>query len=427
MLSNQEKLVEILRHKGIGPEGSKSLGQENLLILNDLLKSTEVSKTTISTLLTALLTLEPNPLEALFIEDLKKNYTQIIPSELFFFFEKDRNEFQELIIQTINKKNLDEAECQKAMEFCFDSETPTYLIAAFLEAQRLKRESFTENSSFYKFFLATRNSVQIDLASVVDLCDSYDGVKRNPNFSVFTACVLAALGINVCLHGLESVAPKHGLTTYQLLKAAGKSIPETLEESTTKILDNNIGWTFVHLKAFFPELYRISEMRTEMVKRPFLATFEKLLSPIQATGKNFLVSPYTHKHYKDEVVNLLKEFSPVNGFIHLKGLEATSQPNPVRKSEITVCMNGNPEEQFISPEDFGLSPLKKNPEFLEVADLIKEGLKTLKGEQNEASTLIKYQACMVLTSFFGYSNTDSIEKVNTAISSGEALKRWEGF
>lgn len=427
MLSNQEKLVEILRHKGIGPEGSKSLDEENLLILKDLLKSTEVSKTTISTLLTALLTLEANPQEESFIQELKKNYSEIIPSELHFFFEEERTDFEELIIQTINKKNLDETACQKAMEFCFNKETPAYLIAAFLEAQRLKRESFTENSAFYKYFLNTRNSVTVNVSAIVDLCDSYDGVKRNPNFSVFTACVLAALDINVCLHGLESVAPKHGLTTYQILKAAGKSIPKTIEDSVTKLTDKNIGWTFIHLNAFFPELYQISEMRTEMVKRPFLATFEKLLSPIQASEKNFLVSPYTHKHYKDEVVKLLKEFSPVDGFIHLKGLEATSQPNPVRKSEITVCMNGTPEEKFISPEDFGITPLKKNPEFLEVSNLIEEGLKVLKGEENEASTLIKYQACMVLTSFFEYSTTEAIEKVNTVITSSEALKRWEKF
>lgn len=427
MLSNQEKLVEILRHKGIGPEGSKSLDQENLLILKDLFKSSEVSTTTISTLLTALLTLEANPHEQAFIDELQKNYTELIPSELFFFFETKRTAFEELIIQTINKKNLDEAACQQAMQYCFNSETPAYLIAAFLEAQRLKRESFTENSTFYQYFLNTRKSIKADVPAIVDLCDSYDGVKRNPNFSVFTACVLAALDINVCLHGLESVAPKHGLTTYQILQVAGKSIPETLEESAEKLSDKTIGWTFVHLNAFFPELYQISEMRTEMVKRPFLATFEKLLSPIEAKEKNYLVSPYTHKHYKDEVVKLLKEFSTVDGFIHLKGLEATSQPNPVRKSEITLCMNGILEEKFITPEDFGLTPLKKNPEFLEVTNLLNEGEKALKGEENEASILIKYQACMVLTSFFGYSEQGSIQQVNTVINNREALKRWEGF
>jgi len=422
-MNNQEKLVEILKKKGIGPEGSKSLTAETLVNLPSLYQDASVSLTTKATLLTALLTLDLTPDEKSWLEIIRQNPSAILPQELLFFFHDKRNEFQNLILKTISKESLTIEECQLASDFLFQSETPEYLKASFLEAQRLKRESFQENSQFFLAFLARRKQVVLPLPYIVDLCDSYDGVERSPNYSLFTACVMAALGIPTYVHGLSCVAPKKGITHHEILKSAGKNPLLSLQDSSNQLLE--LGVTYVDQAEFFPELYNLVQMRTEMVKRPFLATFEKLLQPISASNGNFLVSPYTHKHYRMEVVNLLKEIGGAAKFIHLKGLEATSQPVPTRETEIIFCEGENLKEMFLSPQEFAIQPMSSTRQEAFSADsIVQSGVEALTGTENDAYTQILYQASVLLHCFLGWDKTKCITKIKEVLANRTALEKW---
>lgn len=424
MMNNQEKLVEILKKKGIGPEGSKSLTNDTLVNLPSLYLDPSVSLTTKATLLTALLTLEPTTDELIWIKELQVNPSLIIPKELLFFFQETQQEFEKLILKTISKESLSVEECERASDFLFAAETPAYLKASFLEAQRLKRESFQENAQFYLAFLARRKQVVLPIPYIIDFCDSYDGVERSPNYTLFTACVLAAMGVPSYVHGLKKVAPKQGITHHEILVAAGKNPMLSLQESSNQLLE--LGLTYVDQAQFFPELHDLVQMRTEMVKRPFLATFEKLVQPIKAINGNYMVSPYTHKHYRMEVVNLLKEIGLPAKFIHLKGLEATSQPIPTREAEVILCDGKNINEVFLSPQDFGITPLNSTRQDAFSAEtIVKEGVDALNGVENEAYTQILYQASLVLHCFLGWEKNGLSIKIKKVITEGKAFKKWQ--
>src|SRR6478736_6258013 len=103
----QERLAELLKKKGIGPEGSKSLITEELNELEHLFKSPDVSLTTVATMVTALLTLEPNNYEREWIEKIKASPSEFLPNEIVPFFTGDtRDEFYKLILKVIKHENL---------------------------------------------------------------------------------------------------------------------------------------------------------------------------------------------------------------------------------------------------------------------------------------------------------------------------------
>ena len=103
--------------------------------------------------------------------------------------------------------------------------------AAFLQAERVKRESFEENFVFLHSLWSRGQRLEVDLPALVDLCDSYDGTNRSYHLTPFVAALLGASGVPTVLHGIESLGPKYGITTAQILHLAGKSTTLSLAAS----------------------------------------------------------------------------------------------------------------------------------------------------------------------------------------------------
>ena len=154
-MTNQEQLAQILKKKGIGPESSKSLKNEDIALLKALMLTSDVSLTTKATLLTALLTLEPTDIEKLLINEIQSNPTDFLPEQLIPFISGEVSYFQSTINQIIQHQHLTKEVAETAVQHLFDN-TPDYLKGAFLESERLKRETYEENSAFFNVLLFVR-------------------------------------------------------------------------------------------------------------------------------------------------------------------------------------------------------------------------------------------------------------------------------
>ncbi|MCR6639137.1 MAG: hypothetical protein NVV82_09180 [Sporocytophaga sp.] len=422
----QERLTELLKKKGIGPEGSKSLIIEELNELQHLFKSPDASLTTIATMVTAMLTLEPNTQEKEWIEKAKAAPSDFLPDEIVpFFTGNTKDEFYRLILKVIKHKDLSREEAESGIEQLFDSQTPEYLKGAFLESQRLKRETFIENKAFFSGLWEKVERVKTDLPIVIDIADSYDGFNRTASFSLFTAAVLASLDIPCIVHSIDKVAPKEGYTSHQLLKLAGKNPLISVSEAKQALENKSIGFCYLDQQVFFKDLFILKRMRKEMVKRPFLATFEKLLQPIQSTQGNYLVSGYTHPHYKEEVVKQLKEQGECKMALIFKGLEGSTQLTLIRGS-VAIFYDGNDiHESLVSPEDFGLQLLEsKQDKSIRPEDVLSEGLAALEGKKNYAREAIIYETAVIITKFNLVQQKNLIAVLKQKLDSGEALNRW---
>jgi anthranilate phosphoribosyltransferase len=422
-MENQSLLEELLKKKGIGPQGSKSLSEENISSMISLLTDTNVSLTTRATMITALLILDPNETEEAFIATIKSNLN-ILQKELSeLFSQPEGNTFRDLVLKIIGKQDLNESEAALAMDYFFDPSQPDYLKASFLEGERLKRETFTENKVFFQKLWQKAARKATDLPALVHICDSYDGFNRTRNFTLFTAATLAATGYPVIVTGIDSVAPKFGYTHHQLLKLGGKN--PLISHQTALDELQEIKWTYLDQQVFLPELYALQKMRKEMVKRPFLATFEKLLQPIRSEKENFIVTGYTHPHYKEELIKQIKEQGMTAQALVLKGMEGSTHLS-MSKDTVKVHFDGNEiSASCLNPVYFNLDQIEEKQDKTITPDLcLEEGLSALKGEKNNARENIIYLAAAILDTFKLEDTKTAVEKISEAIDSGKALKAW---
>lgn len=394
-------LQEILRSKGIGPKGSKSISIEDAKALEAYFFDDSLSLVTKSTLLTALLLLEPLPHEKGLIEFLR-NEQDKLPERLKFYFKGGNHPIEDIVLKLIDKVELNDKELEIVVDFIFEGKED-YLKAAILEGERLKRETFNENLSFFKGFLSRVDARKMNFDQpLILLSDSFDGWLRNNIYTAFVLPVLAELGCQVYTTGMHQVAPKFGNTTCQVLKKLGFDVEMSTDKACHFLKEK--GWTFFHQKTYFPELFNLKQMRKEMVKRPFLATFEKFIPPVlDQNGQINIVAAYTHSHYKMEVVNLMKEFSFVNKFIHLKGTEATTLPKLNGEMDVVSINNQQIEESsFIN--DFTVAK-----EVVDVDEVVNQGLLAIQGVENDAFTKITVHAAFVYSHIVGGSFNDALE------------------
>ena len=394
----QNRLSELLKKKGIGPAGSKSLKEEELEEVAQLLRNQEVSLTTKATIITALLLLEPTQIESEFLDKVKSNADRYLPERLLAFLQDTcEDPFLNLVLKNIRKEDLSAKECFEAMSYFFGNSEP-YIQAAFLEAQRLKRETFVENDSFFKAFWKESQRVETQLPQLVDISNNYDGNIRTKNYSLLTAKLLAKAKVPTLIHGLQKVAPKNGLTLYMILQELGYDPLVSLSDAKSQLEQNN--WVYVDQQMAFPKLFDKVQMREEMVKRPFIATFEKLMQPICSVKGNLVVTGYTHKHYKQEVPKLLKAQGKCEKALVVKGEEGSAQL-PLHKASEYVLFDGKTIiEGTISPEEFGISMLNNTDKSeINAENVIQDMQNAVLGTNDYVKWLVIYNAAAIIKSF----------------------------
>jgi anthranilate phosphoribosyltransferase len=423
----QQRLSDLLKKKGIGPEASKSLKREEIEELKNLLIDPKVSLTTKATFITALLTLEPTDIERHFINELKSEPHKYLSKELIEFITgRTESDYMKIILKAISNQDLSETEAQAGMDFFFSPYQPDYLKGSFLEAERLKRETFLENKIFFKSMWDKVEHTIIDEPILIDICDSYDGCNRTRHFSVFVASLIASLGYKVYLHGIEKVAPKEAVTSHQILKAAGKNPLKSKEEVIADLMNPTVGWGYLDQKIFFESLYNLKQMRKEMVKRPFLATFEKLLQPVTTRQGNYIVTGYTHTHYRSELINQLADQRKCKKALVLKGAEGSTQLSMSRET-INILFDGETiKDSAISPLDFDMQNFPSSKDTSITAQTsANEGLEALENTDGFAKENIIYTAAVILSKFGLEPAKLVVAGLRNAIESGKALSHWK--
>lgn len=416
----QEQLVEILRHKGIGPKGSKHISIEECEMVFDLLFDKNCALTTKATFLTALFLLDRDDNETKLVEKLSGN-NQLDKNLLFLVNDEPQNKLEEIILTAIKRTDLNEEKAKQGIELAMAPQTPEYLTASFLEALRLKRETDLENNVFYTYFLNSTKRIECNFAQIIEIGDSYDGVNRNNNYNLFTACVLGALGYKTFISGNKTVAPKNGTTHHQVLLKADKNPFLTLNEAVVELENNN--WVYIDQSVFDPALWNEKTMREEMVKRPCLATFEKILSPIFNKTGNDIITSYTHAHYKQANIEILKNSPYTRTALNIKGLEGTVTP---KHNVSTPVVKWHKKE--VSESNYKFSDLELlGTTDISATEALQQGVAFLKNNSvNQASQYIKNTCALILTNL-GYEKTQEevFNIIEDAINSGKVYDSWQ--
>lgn len=341
-------------------------------------------------------------------------------------------------------KNLSFDETLESMTFILDGNADPVQTAIFFIALRMKRETSEENRGILQ---AIRNStiqinsatqLLVDVNHLIDLSDPYNGYIRGVPSSAFLPAIFAAAGYSCVSHGLEKVAPKFGVTSHRILKAAGKSVLLPIHEVKLNLENKNIGWSYLDQAIYCPALYKLTRLRQRMVKRQVLTTVEALAQPLRATGKTHLMSGYVHKAYP-EIYSDLARHAAFDNMILVRGGEGGVVPSLKQKGRYFSYKDFTETLQHsLDPASIGLSQQSRNvPLPLYLADIensnsekklnqlanhaVDLGLKALAGGLGETRDSLIYSGAIMLSNLNHYNLNEAADIVRSLLNSGAAL------
>ncbi|RAP36491.1 hypothetical protein DID80_05275 [Candidatus Marinamargulisbacteria bacterium SCGC AAA071-K20] len=426
---HQDNLVQLLKKKGIGKTMSKSLNDSDCTQAIALLSNDDCSLTTKATLITALLCLDNNDDEQKLLSDLKSLNTLDKQLSPLLNLQTTSSTLFNCALQVISNSPLSYDDAKKAFLLILDPSEKELEKAILLEALRLKEESFDENTACLDLFFERANHHPVDAPLLIDIATPYDGFNRHLLLLPFVAALLGSLGFSTILHGLDQVSPKFGQTIHQLLKAAGKNPLKSTIEVANDLMNTDISWGYLDQSISFSELYDLNSLRKNMVKRPLLATMEKILQPLYSPHKNLIVTGYTHPAYKEKTVQLLQHLNKWDGALIVRGTEGSPQLGLDRRAPSVNIKNNDVLEAYLAPEQFNLERSEKieaNKD-LTIENSLEQGVAALNGKKGFVLDSIKYQVFTILSQFNLLQNDDLISRVNESIQTKKALSHWSNF
>ena len=237
-------------------------------------------------------------------------------------------------------KDLTEEEAEDALSLILDGEVSEVRMGVFFIAARMKVETIPENIGYWRALQKKITPRKIDINNLLQIADPFDGFQRIPYFGFYAIPVLAELGLPTYGHSALPLPPKFGITFEDLL-VNHYQFPKSGNDRIKQIEKFKFG--YLSTADTHPALENLRSIRTEIVKRPMLATLEKILMPLQAESKNYLATTYFHRGYEVSLTEIgkLSEFDRV---IVGNGMEGTTLFGVHKEAKVFI-QNGDSEAQ----------------------------------------------------------------------------------
>jgi len=407
-------LREWVKSKGTGATMGRSLTDEQVAVLTHRLADESEPMPMRMTLLVAILMLPPSPAESDWVNQVRQSPEQLSEPLRWVVTQRYPSPLAALAGRVMAGHDLTEVEATRGFDSIFLDEDWT-IKAAFLEALRLKRETPTENVVAMRACLQRASYQPVDVPLILDLSYPYDGLNRTPYLAPFVAATLAACGVRVVLHGVPEGCPKNGDNTHRVLTRANLPVPMTWEGVLTKL--HHAGWTYVDQSIGCPALSALHDLRVAMVKRPVLATVEKLLLPIRAQ-QTVLVTSYTHPPYREKMLGLMARLPLTGGWL-VRGQEGSVQL-PLDRRCPFYSLLGESGDGFMSPDRLGLVRVEREDELT-----IQNPVGVLQDAGHPWRALLRWQ-CVVWLSQLQLDG-DAVSRVDGVLQSGQAWECWTRF
>ncbi len=345
--------------------------------------------------------------------------------------EQMRSAIQNIAVGPDRGRDISQEAAQSVMQSVLEGGVDEVQTAIFLIALRMKRESMSE---FLGLFAALQNivvSAQSRHNEVVTLADPFDGYLRNATITPFMAAVLAANGLNVVMHGVSSVGPKHGVTASKVYKLGGAQVDLSVADAVAQL--NDCGWCYVDQREYAPSLYSLRDLRDRIVKRTALTTLERMLMPITGRNSTKLVLGYVHKAYP-EIYSKVAFAGGFDSVLLLKGVEGGLAPalnKPLRRFVFNENLPSDVdaskqvlETPFSESAKSAAQAMKVDQDSVE--QCLDQGVATLGGQQGVARDSLVLACAQILNAQQKtLSMAGAVEKVEACLDNGSALERFK--
>ena len=295
-------------------------------------------------------------------------------------------------------KDLSLEESREAMLEILSGEVDPVQVAVLLIALRMKRETDEENLGLLQALQQVTGQQTLQLDHVLLLSDPFNGFSRHCPLAAFLPAVMAACGLPALSQGVYEMAPKFGVTHAQVLQAAGVDIRMSVDEAAQRLSHADIGWAYLDQAITTPSLFALQDLRRLLIKRPSLATLEKMVMPVKARRTHLQIG-FVHKAYP-AVLAYLAHHSGFDSALIVRGLEGGVVPTLREVSDNFECIDGVLKPCVLEPLSFGIEQSTRgvipSQQPLTAAESAQRGLAALGGEKGVAYDVLVYGAAMAL-------------------------------
>jgi len=321
----------------------------------------------------------------------------------------------------VGGQNLTEEQMAGVMEIIMTGGATDAQIGGFLVALRLKGETIDEITGAARVMRQLATKVEVKGDNLVDTCGTGGDGANIFNVSTAAAFVVAAAGGQVAKHGNRSVSSSTG--SADVLEAAGVNLSLTAEQVAKAVEEIGVGFMFA--PAHHSAMKHAIGPRKELAMR----TIFNMLGPITnpAGVQNQVLGVFNGELCKPLAEVLGRLGSNHVLVVHAEdGLDEISLQGKTRVAEL---INGEVNEYFISPEDFGIASQSLDGLAVDSAEqslnLIKDALsKRETAEGKKAADMIALNAgAAIYASNLSSSLAEGIAMAEDAISTGLALEK----
>ncbi len=327
-------------------------------------------------------------------------------------------------------KDLTFQETQEAITEILSGQADPVQAAIFFISLRIKRETNEENLGVYAALQAVTKQVEADVDQLLLIADPFNGFNRHCPINAFLPAVLAASGLPTVSHGVEEMGPKFGVTHSQVLSEAGINTSLTTGQAKDRINQTDIGWAYLDQAQASPALFALQDLRTRMIKRPSLATLEKMVLAIKAKQKTHLQIGFVHKAYPD-ILAWMANHAGFDSALIIRGIEGGVLPT-LREAancfqsytEIAEGCTIDPNSFGIKQETRGVLPIASNE--VTASETLELGRQALDGKVGPAFDSLVYGTALALWHCrLSSSQAEAANHARQAIKSGKAKAHFQ--
>lgn len=252
------------------------------------------------------------------IAENEKKLQSIFPTPILFDPEKVFNFFtgltnstipkniREMSVKLLNGRTLSFAESILIGRYVFSSNNDDLVSGILASSLRVRYETDDE---YHGLLIAIEETVKTHFKQaippgppVIQLAEPFDGVNRSYLLTPIIAEELSRWGYRVLVMMGRSSGPKYGLTVMDLVQELTPTIIKSSQLiDDTRDIGNSSSVSYLDQKRLSKALDKWVGIRREILKRPFLATLEKFVSPFKA---DISLTSAFHGPYSEKMITI---------------------------------------------------------------------------------------------------------------------------
>ena len=329
---------------------------------------------------------------------------------------------QEALQRVIEHREIFHDEMLHIMRLIMRGEMSQPLMAAFIAALRVKKETIGEITAAAQVMREFSTKVQVaDTTHLVDIVGTGGDAAHTFNISTASAFVAAAAGATVAKHGGRSVSSKSGAA--DVLEALGARIDLGPQQVAACIQATGMGFMFA--PNHHPAMKNVAPVRKELGVRTIFNILGPLTNP--AGAPNTLMGVF-HPDLVGIQVRVMQRLGARHALV-VWGRDGLDEITLGAATMVGELRDGEIREYEIHPEDFGLATTSHRP--LRVADAQESKAMLLGALENRPGTARDIVVLNAGAALYAANKADSIAAgialARDTLASGAARAKVDQF